>query len=88
MSYYLLKPCKGHSGYLSTLKKRERLNLRAAAEKLKSQGYHVLDAKHLLVVRKDLEMTIYPNGRILVKTNDKEVARRSVEAIYELISPR
>jgi hypothetical protein len=87
MTYYLLKPCKGYAGYLSTLKKQRKVDLKSLVGKLESQGHEVLDAKHLLVVKKDYEVTIYPNGKLLVKTDDKEQARKAVEAVYGIIFP-
>jgi ArsR family metal-binding transcriptional regulator len=85
MTYYLLKPCKGHAGYLSNMKKRTRVDLRYAIGQLESNGYEVMDVKHLLIAKKDVEVTVYPNGKLLVKTDDEESAKQIVEAIYSMI---
>ena len=87
MTYYLLKPCKGHAGYLSTMKKNVKVDLNSLVAKLESEGYQVTDVKHLLIAKKNIEVTIYPNGKLLVKEDDEEEAVRAVEAIYGIIFP-
>ncbi len=87
MTYYLLKPCKGHAGYLSTLRKNEKVDLQSIVPKLESNGYHVTDVKHLLIAKKDVEVTIYPNGKLLVKEDNQAEAVRAVEEIYSIILP-
>ncbi len=87
MTFYLLKPCKGYAGYLSTTKERTKVDLKSLIGGLESQGYEVLDVKHLLIAKKGVEVTIYPSGKLLVKTDDEEEARKAVESIYEIILP-
>lgn len=87
MTYYLLKPCKGHAGFLSTMKENVKVNLHSLVGVLESEGYQVTDVKHLLIAKKDVEITIYPNGKLLVKEDDEEEAIRAVEAIYGMIFP-
>lgn len=87
MTYYLLKPCKGHAGYLSNMKKKTRVDLSYAIGQLESNGYEVMDVKHLLIAKKDVEVTVYPNGKLLVKTDDENDARKAAEAIYDIILP-
>lgn len=88
MTYYLLKPCKGHAGYLSTLKTNEKVDLQSLVSELESQGYKVTDVKHLLIAKKDVEVTIYPNGKLLVKEDNEAEAVRAVEEIYSVILPK
>jgi ArsR family metal-binding transcriptional regulator len=85
MTYYLLKPCKGHAGYLSNMKEKTQVDLRTAIGLLESNGYEVMDVKHLLIAKKDIEVTVYPNGKLLVKTDDENTARLAAEAIYDII---
>jgi ArsR family metal-binding transcriptional regulator len=87
MTYYLLKPCKGHAGYLSTLRKNQKVDLRSLVPRLESEGYQVTDVKHLLIARRDIEVTIYPNGKLLIKEDDEAEAIRVVEEIYGIIFP-
>ena len=39
------------------------------------------------MVKKEVELTLYRNGKIIAKTNDREEAERSVSEIYSLILP-
>jgi len=87
MTYYLLKPCKGHAGFLSTMKEKTRVDLISLIGRLESEGYEVTDVKHLLIAKKDVEVTIYPDGKLLVKTDDEEMATRAVKAIYGIAFP-
>ncbi|MFQ6106340.1 MAG: hypothetical protein ACE5QF_01950 [Thermoplasmata archaeon] len=87
MTYYLLSPCKTTAGFMSTLKKKVRLDLREAATVLREGGYNVLDAGPLLVVEKVVEVTLYRNGKMVAKTDDRDLADKSVEEIYSLILP-
>ncbi|MCK4443841.1 MAG: hypothetical protein KAW09_04815 [Thermoplasmata archaeon] len=87
MTYYLLKPCRGHAGYLSTMKKKKNVDLRSLVSKLESEGYEVTDVKHLLIAKKDVEVTIYANGKLLIKEDDEDKAAQAVDAIYALIFP-
>lgn len=87
MTYYLLKPCKGHAGYLSNMKKKTKVDLKAAIGLLESKGYEVMDVKHLLIARKDVEVTVYPNGKLLLKVDEEEDARHAAEEVYAIILP-
>ncbi len=87
MTYYLLKPCKGHAGYLSTMKEKTVVDLKALVGKLESEGYEVMDIRHLLIAKKNVEVTVYPNGKLLVKEDDEERARQAVEEIYSIMFP-
>ncbi len=87
MTYYLLRPCKGHAGYLSTMKEKARVDFKSLVEKLELEGFEVTDVKHLLIAKKDVEVAVYPNGKLLVKTHDEEIATRAVKAIYGIIFP-
>src|SRR5256885_363400 len=70
MTYYLLKPCRTATAFISTLKKARRFPLEEAAMRLKSSGFGVTDLKVMLVVAGDPELTFYESGKILVKTDD------------------
>ncbi len=87
MTFYLLKPCKGHAAFLSTMRKKTNIDLRSLMSKLESEGYEVTDVKHLLIAKKDVEVTIYSSGKLLIKDDDEVKASQVAEAIYALILP-
>jgi len=82
MTYYLLKPCRTATAFISTLKKARRFPLEEAAMRLKSSGFGVTDLKVMLVVTGDPELTFYESGKILVKTDDEAAAKGAIDRVY------
>jgi hypothetical protein len=37
----------------------------------------------LLILKKEIEVTIYPNGKLILKTDSQEQAHRVMNEIYE-----
>ena len=85
MTYYLLKPCRTATAFISTLKKPRRFPLEDAAEKLKAAGFGVADLKVMLVVENDPELTFYESGKILVKTDSETAARSAIDRVYDVL---
>ena len=85
MTYYLLKPCRTATAYISTLKKPRRFPLEEAARRLVSAGLEVTDLKVMLVVAGDPELTFYESGKILVKTDDEAAARSVIDRVYGVL---
>ena len=84
-TYYLMKPCRTATAFVSTLKKPTRVDLVDAANRLRAEGHRVTDVKVMLIVEDDPEITLYESGKILVKTDDAERARASVDRVYGAI---
>ena len=82
MTYYLLKPCRTATAFISTLKKARRFPLEEAAVTLKSSGFGVTNLKVMLVVAGDPELTFYESGKILVKTDDETAAKSAIDRVY------
>jgi len=82
MSYYLLKPCRTATAFISTLKKPWRLDLTEAAERLRSRGWRVSDVKVMLILAGEPELTLYDSGKILAKTDDERLAREAIDRVY------
>ena len=85
MTYYLMKPCRTATAFVSTLKKPMRVDLPQAAERLKGSGWRVNDVKVMLILEGDPELTLYESGKILVKTDDATRARGAIDRVYEAI---
>lgn len=85
MTYYLLKPCRTATAFISTLKRAERIDLTAVAERLRVEGWRVSDLKVMLIVEGDPELTVYESGKILAKTDDEGLARTTIDRVYETI---
>lgn len=85
MTYYLMKPCRTATAFVSTLKKPSRVDLSQAAQRLRGSGWRVNDVKVMLILEGDPELTLYESGKILVKTDDAERARGAIDRVYETI---
>ena len=85
MTYYLMKPCRTATAFVSTLKKPMRVDLSDAAERLRGTGWRVNDVKVMLILEGDPELTLYESGKILVKTDDAQSARGAIDRVYETI---
>ena len=85
MTYYLLKPCRTATAFISTLKKPRRFPLETAAEKLKAAGLGVTDLKVMLIVEGEPELTFYESGKILVKTDNEASARSAIDRVYGVL---
>ena len=85
MTYYLLKPCRTATAFISTLKKPRRFPLESAAEKLKGAGFGVQDLRVMLVVEGEPELTLYESGKILVKTDSEAAARSAIDRVYGVL---
>jgi hypothetical protein len=87
MTYYLLKPCRTATAFISTLKKAQRVDLTEAAARLRDRGWRVSDVKVMLIIEGEPELTLYESGKILVKTDDEHRAREAVDRVYDAIGP-
>lgn len=85
MTYYLLKPCRTATAFISTLKRPARIDLSDTAQRLRNQGWRVNDVKVMLIVEGDPEVTLYESGKVLVKTDDEGQARATIDRVYTAI---
>lgn len=86
MSYYLLRPCKGKAAFEAIPKINIVVDIKDSIDKLIMKGYDVLDAGVMLVAKKeDLEVTIFPSGKLLVKTSSREKALEETNVIYDTL---
>jgi len=85
MNYYLLKPCRTATAFISTLKKPSRLDLSAAARQLRGAGMRVTDVQVMLIVESTPELTLYESGKALVKTDDEREARTAIDRVYGIV---
>ena len=83
---YILKPCKSTASYEAIPKKQIKLDLDECEEKLKNCGYEVVcNAKVMLIVKKEHEVSIYPTGMMVIKSNKEDIARKEIGDISRLI---
>jgi len=85
MTYYLLKPCRTATAFISTLRAPRRFPLDAVAETLRGVGMEVTNLQVMLVVEGAPEFTVYESGKILVKTDSEDLARAAIERVYHAL---
>jgi hypothetical protein len=66
LEFLAVKPCK-YDAYEAVPKRKISLDLDDCERALASKGYEILsNPRVMLVVRKGVEITIYPHGRLLM----------------------
>lgn len=78
-----MRPCR-FEAYEAVPRAKLSLDLEVCERKLRSAGYDIVtNAGVMLVVRKDVEVTVYPHGRLLMHpAKDRDEAERVAKAVY------
>lgn len=78
----ILRPCKTSAAFEAIPEDDLGLDLDAVESRLVDDGWRtVANARVLLVVAKDLEATVFPSGKVLIKTTERPEAERVWGAI-------
>jgi len=73
----LVRPCKTTAAYEALPEQELRLDLEQVRHRLTATGWiPVADAGVLLVMRKDVDATVFRSGKLLIKTLDQALAQR------------
>lgn len=83
----MLKPCKSTAAFEAVPVKNIKINLENAFGLLQKSGFKIINAKVMLIIQMDCEITLYPSGRLIIKTQDKETAEKLAEKTYHLTLP-
>jgi hypothetical protein len=83
--YRRLRLCSNHGGYEAIADPPAPLDLRAVRTALENEGVPVVDARVMLIVSLEPEVTISRAGRLLFKTRDARVAERAFERLRVLV---
>jgi len=83
VEFLAVKPCR-HNAYEAIPKGKVSLDLDDSERVLSAKGYEILsNPKVMLVVKKGVEISIYPKGRLLMHPVDgKEEAERIAKTLY------
>ena len=84
MEFLAVKPCKAEA-YEAIPKGRVNLDLDGSERVLSAKGYEILsNPKVMLVVKKGVEISIYPRGRLLIHpVSNRNDAERIAKTLYE-----
>jgi hypothetical protein len=77
--------CSGKGAYEAIPDVPGRLDLARAARALEASGLRVTDARVMLIVSMDPEVTLSRDGRILVKTRDPALADQAIQELWRRI---
>jgi hypothetical protein len=83
--YRRLQLCSNHGGYEALAEPPNPLDLRSAKAALEREGIPVIDARVMLIVSLESEVTISRAGRLLFKTQDARAAERTFNRLRSLI---
>ena len=84
---FVVKPCR-EKGSLEAVPKKERhLNLKKMQGLLLGIGYEVkVNTPFVLIVKREKEVSVFPSGRLLIKSSDPDEVKRIAKEIYGLVS--
>jgi len=83
MEFMAVKPCR-FDAYEAVPKGRVDLDLDECEKVLAGEGYEILsNAGVMLVLKKEVEITLYPHGRLLLyPVSERETAIRLARELY------
>ncbi len=86
LEFLTVKPCR-YDAYEVVPKGKVSLDLDHCERVLASKGYEVLsNPRVMLVVKKEVEITLYPRGRLLMHpVSDRERAERIAKELYSAL---
>ncbi|MDE1819848.1 MAG: hypothetical protein KGI98_03215 [Euryarchaeota archaeon] len=85
MSYRALQLCSSGGAYEALPDRPVQLDLADVRGRAERAGRKVVDARVMLVLPGEPEVTLTRGGKIVVKTRDAEAAQRSFQAMISLI---
>jgi hypothetical protein len=83
--YRTIRLCSGGGGFEALPEPAHRLDLPALRQALEARGRSVVDARVMLLVLGDPEVTISAGGRVLIKTKDAVAAQRTFEELQSFL---
>ena len=88
MGYTSLKVCSSGGAFEAVPQPRLALDLAEARRRLETARVPVIDARVMLIVRLEREVTLGRDGRVLIKTRDAAEAERVLGRLQELVGLR
>jgi|GEM_PF-3296675 TATA-box binding protein (TBP) (component of TFIID and TFIIIB) len=85
LGFYMVKLCTGRSAYEALPTKGVKFSMKALSLELEQMGYTVTDYKSILIVKHEIETTIFPSGRLLIKCAEKSRAIAEAKTIENAI---
>jgi len=83
--YRRLRLCSNRGGYEAIAEPVHPVDLDRAKVRLAAEGIPVIDARVMLIVRLEAEVTVSRAGRLLFKTQDPVLAERTFERLRPIL---
>jgi hypothetical protein len=84
----LLRPCRNTAAFEIVPERELKLDLAVVEARLLEAGYRrVVRAGVMLIMRKDLEVSVYRSGKMLLKTRDPDAAAVLARTLRSLLLP-
>lgn len=81
--FFIIQPCKGKAAFTTNLKKHKKLNLNSIRHEFENV---LADTPFLIVVDyKGINVSIYEDCKLLIRTGNKKEAKEIAEEIYEKV---
>jgi hypothetical protein len=85
VKYSQVRLCSGKGAFEAIPSRRARVDLPAIRDLLQATGREVVDARVMLIIRGQPEITIAADGRLVFKTQDAGEAQRAFQGILALL---
>jgi hypothetical protein len=85
LTYSTLALCASKGAYEAVPRPKLSLDLNEAKGRLESAGVAVTDARVMLIISMEREVTLSRDGRVLIKSNDPKEAGRVFERLRQLV---
>lgn len=85
MPYYQLRVCSSGGAFEAVPRPRHPLDLNAVRARLEAESIAVTDARVMLVVKMEQEVTVSRDGRMLIKSRDPAQAAAIFSRLRELL---
>lgn len=85
MPYYQLRVCSTGGSFEAVPRPRHPLDLKVVREKLEAEQIPVTDARVMLVIRLEREVTVSRDGRMLIKSRDPAEAAAIFARLQRLL---
>jgi len=83
--YRRLRLCSNRGGYEAIAEPAHPIDLERAKARLAAERIPVVDARVMLIVRLDAEVTVSRGGRLLFKTQDPQLAERTFQRLRSVL---
>jgi hypothetical protein len=83
--YYQLRVCSSGGAFEAVPRPRHPLDLKAVRERLEAEKIPVTDARVMLIVRLEQEVTLSRDGRMLIKSRDPSEANAIFGRLQRLL---